>query len=217
MGRSKFMELSAEECSKVYPVLQSNAERHFRIGHTIAALGEYGNAVSHLILGSEELIKAIVLFLDSKDFEIRKIKGAAGLFYTHASRHNVLKEFFSVLLFFRPVKTLDKINIGNFLLGILKGGVNAYSNYHWWEKADTLKQRGLYVDHTDSILTPSSFTENDFKIALLHVSAVRKEINGLINQLNNMTEQQLTELKEDLKIAELPDLLKETIAGRKEN
>jgi DNA-binding transcriptional MerR regulator len=42
-----------------------------------------------LVLGSEELIKAFILLLDGKGFNLRKIKGVNHLFNNHQSRHNL--------------------------------------------------------------------------------------------------------------------------------
>ncbi|HXB43378.1 MAG TPA: AbiV family abortive infection protein [Puia sp.] len=215
MSYSKFMTLNSAECGQAYPVLQANAERHFRIAGLIATVGEYGNASSHLILGSEELLKAMVLFLDSKGLEIRKIEGVNKLFSNHKSRHNVLKEVFSVWRFLRPIITMQEINVSNVLSGILKGGLNAIANHYWWEKADNIKQRGFYVDYAETFIDPSSITKNDYKEASRHVEAIKKEITEAIRHIEKMSAAELADLKQNIIDGDLHSLLKVTIAGRK--
>jgi hypothetical protein len=43
-----FMNLSKEDCFKVYPVVRANADRHFKIARILSAAMEYPNAVAIL-------------------------------------------------------------------------------------------------------------------------------------------------------------------------
>ena len=73
--KRSFLQLSPAECGIT--------------GH-IAAIEEYGSAISHLVLGAEELLKGVVLLMDYKGFHLRKVKGISRIFFQHRARHAVL-------------------------------------------------------------------------------------------------------------------------------
>lgn len=75
-----FLEISLETCGEVYPLIRRNAEMHFKSAKILSKVKEYPHAVSHLILGTEELIKSFVLLLENKQFNLRAIKGYKKLF-----------------------------------------------------------------------------------------------------------------------------------------
>ncbi|MBS1563312.1 MAG: hypothetical protein JST39_02935, partial [Bacteroidetes bacterium] len=91
MEERKFLNLSATECSNVYPAVLECAANHYRIAETLAESSFFGSAVAHLILGAEEQLKGMALFLDSKGFALRGKKGLNKLFHHHQSRHTIFK------------------------------------------------------------------------------------------------------------------------------
>lgn len=82
-----FIDLSQEECLNCYSRILENANEHFEIAELLANNGYYGSAISHLVLCSEELLKAIIIFFDGHGTEIRKIKGMETFFIHHVPRH----------------------------------------------------------------------------------------------------------------------------------
>lgn len=62
-----FLEISKQECLNNYQKLIDNSVRHFKVAEIIFNNEEYGIAISHLILGTEELVKAFILYLEEKD------------------------------------------------------------------------------------------------------------------------------------------------------
>lgn len=90
----KFLNLSRQECLENYQTIIDNSDRHFKVAETIADKKEFGIAISHLILGSEELVKALIIYLDGEGLQIRKVKGVQKFFYQHTIRH-----FFSGIFF----------------------------------------------------------------------------------------------------------------------
>lgn len=71
---TNFINLSKEDCLKVYPIVKANADRHFKVAKLLSEAEEYPNAVAHLILGTEELIKTLALFLKCKGFNFSTMK-----------------------------------------------------------------------------------------------------------------------------------------------
>lgn len=84
-----FLNISRQECLRAYEPMLQNAEMHFRIAKIIADEKEYGPAISHLVLGSEETVKALIIFLDGIGMHIREIKGIKRLFTQHTKRHEL--------------------------------------------------------------------------------------------------------------------------------
>ena len=63
MENKSFMEISKEECLDSVEFILENSERHFRIAKQIATENEFGMATAHIVLGAEELTKALFLFM----------------------------------------------------------------------------------------------------------------------------------------------------------
>jgi AbiV family abortive infection protein len=104
MSRS-FADLTQEECATVYPELLDNSDRHYKVARLLTENGnqEYGVAVSHLVLSSEELVKAMVIYVDSMGFNMRKVKGMDELFFKHEPRHFVSSIFAVYYQIFYPI------------------------------------------------------------------------------------------------------------------
>jgi len=58
-----FYTINPKQCLASYPTVLDNGARQFRIANILADQEEYGSAVSHLVLGAEELLKATALFM----------------------------------------------------------------------------------------------------------------------------------------------------------
>lgn len=214
-----FLEISLEACGEVHPVIRRNAERHFRTAKTLSSAKEYPHAVSHLILGTEELIKSFVLLLENKQFNLRAIKSYKKLFYNHSARHSILKEFFSVWLFFRQLLDIKKKrrneNTALYLLGIagtvLRGVLSGVNNYEWWNTADTLKQNCFYVDYTDKIISPDTIDEAKYMEAEKHVRPFYEDIRFLMAVLARANDKQLEEFRKLFRETEMKELMQESI------
>lgn len=97
-------------------------------------------------------------------------------------------------------------------VGIIKGK----DQYHWWEKADTLKQKCLYVDFRNGLVLPDvQVAKSDFNQAYHHVYAFRYEFYLLHHKMINCSEAELIEFREQLEDREFIELLGETIRRKK--
>jgi AbiV family abortive infection protein len=211
MKKQSFLDLSPTECGKYYPVCIENGKNHFHVATLIAAMRQYGMAISHMVLGSEELLKGMVLLMDYKGFDIRKIQGINRIFWNHRARHAVLKEAFSVWLVVSSILQKGP-SFRNFLISAL-GGI---SNYYWWRQADDMKNRGLYVDFQDILLDPASIRKEEYQNTLRHVMVFEREVDAFIISLNSINEFELKELLELFRQSELDELLHETITRKNE-
>lgn len=217
---TNFINLSKEDCLKVYPIVKANADRHFKVAKLLSEAEEYPNAVAHLILGTEELIKILALFLECKGFNFSTMKDYKKIFYNHSARHSILKEFFSVWIFCKSIFDLKKKKTGEhsimYALGIatsiLGAGMEGIMNYEWWSTADKLKQNGFYVDYINEVISPDIIGETDYKKAHKIIMTFRKDARLFIGAISVADEKQLAEFKANSETAELKNLLAESIA-----
>lgn len=98
-----FFNISQQECLRYYGELLENSERHFKAAEQLAATGEYGIAVSLKILGSEELVKAMIIYLDGSGLRIRQVDGVKKLFKDHKIRHFFASLFVMMVTVIRPM------------------------------------------------------------------------------------------------------------------
>lgn len=132
----------------------------------------YSSATSLLILSSEELVKATLVLLHSKECEVYKIKGAKKFFSDHKIRHQIAqlvemgagfinsidiweKEKSKQKLFNSKYKLLNTILNGFMELAeASKPLMQSIDRIKKIEEFNTLKNNGLYVDYRDELLYP---------------------------------------------------------------
>lgn len=201
-----FKSLNAKECTEVFPSVIDNAERHFSVAHHISTISEYPNAVAHLILGAEELVKATMLILKSKSIPIKDATGYDMQFFAHGSGHKVLKDFFSVwfgireiLSVRRPKNDYSLKDMFNMVVAGFVGIVKGKDHFYWWERADALKQKCLYVDFKNELVLPDiQVGKSDYNQAHHHVYTFRYEFYLLHHKIINSSETELAEFRERL-------------------
>lgn len=218
INNSDFLNISIDKCGEVYSEVQKNAESHFRCAKILAEANEHPNAIAHLILGTEEMIKALVLFLEYKEFDLRKVDGYKSLFFNHRARHSIIKEFYSVTLFLKKIITMPQPKDKHWLLQTfyylgqgLDGIVEAKENYEWWDNADALKQNCFYVDYRDIVIAPANFQKSDYDKALKFVKSFKEDIQIVIEAILDMPIVKLKDLSKNLKDANFDKLLGESI------
>ena len=222
MNKIGFFDISIEECGKVYSEVQKNAENHFKSADILAEANDYSNAVAHLILGSEELIKALVLFLESKNFDFREIEVFKKLFSNHKARHAVIKEFYSVIIFLKKLLSPDKFKsnhwlatAANFIINGAEGALAAINNHDWWDNAETLKQNCFYVDYSDGLKLPEAIAKEDYDKASKFVTSLKEDIRLIITGFSKASEAELNKFRTDFEIEDLKETLSDTIKRSK--
>lgn len=213
-----FSSLNANECAEVFPSLIDNAERHFAVAHHISTINEYPNAVAHLILGAEELVKATVLMLKSKDIDVQDAIGYDILLSRNNTKHPVLKDFFSVWIGIKEILNLPNSKdqytlkyLFNMVIAEFVGIVKGKDNLNWWEKVDGLKKRCMYVDFNNALILPDlQVAKSEYNQAHHHVYGFRYEFYLFHHKLLNAAKDELKEFREQLDNKEIALLLEET-------
>ncbi|WP_276091471.1 hypothetical protein [Pedobacter sp. JY14-1] len=220
----RFRNLNAKECAEVFPSVIDNAERHFSVAHQIATINEYPNAVAHLVIGAEELVKATLLLFRSRSIPVKNFTGY-NLQLGSGQNNSLLKDFFSFWLGIREILDLRKAKheytlkeMFNMLVIGVSGIVKGKEHYYWWGRADGLKEKSLYVDFRNELILPDvQISKSDYNQAYHHVYTFRYEFYLLYHKLINASAQELAEFREQLEDAEFVELLGETLKRRKMN
>ncbi|SDX00193.1 abortive infection protein, AbiV family [Hydrobacter penzbergensis] len=214
-----FANLTAVECGVVYYHVRNNAATHLRVARLLEKHEEYANAIAHLILGSEEFIKAVVLLLESKGFSLRAMKKYNKLFYNHSARHIIISDFYSIWMAVRTLFDIPSKKQGesspshwmNVFSGVAKGFLESLDNHSWWKAADDHKQHCFYVDYENKVLLPSVFSKQHYLEAKKHVDRFLFDLRTIVVVLLRADEQQLNEYKRILWSDDIPDILNQAI------
>lgn len=215
-GDKNFMVLSKTECLNASKHLLENAESLYNDAVLLAGNNSYGRATSMLIHSTEETMKALILFLDSKGFQFRnKVSGINNLFVNHSLRYG-LAMIVSVLHVFSEDLNKFLQNVRNDPQSIIelhknkKVLENKFFEYFknkikivlqeviWFSKAEFLRQDGFYVDYVNEIKTPLNINKKDYEDVLLRIDGMRTFVTGLIDSFNSEDElfiEQTEELK----------------------
>jgi AbiV family abortive infection protein len=125
-----------------YVFIMENAKNHFQSAEILAEQGFYGLANSHLILSSEEAVKAYIIFAQHYDHDL-KIENFEKIFSDHKHKHKLIKEMtFSfafiekIMNFFvEPAKALMENDKKNFTKNELMNARNTgLKNLKSWLK-----------------------------------------------------------------------------------
>ncbi|RKR80077.1 AbiV family abortive infection protein [Mucilaginibacter gracilis] len=221
---SKFRSLSKQQCLDVYPSIRLNAAKHFHAAKLLAANLDFGNGIAHLILGTEEQVKAAVLMLQAYDFPVRDIKNYDKLFYLHAARHNVLKEFHSIFVFadsvmkYRAVRQRTKggDNFAKMFMDGLLAVKDGLENYQWWDSADKLKQNCFYLDYTDEgMIDPARIGVLQWETTFKFITKVTHDLQELTETIVGASGKELAEFRQQFIDGEIGDLMAESIVRKR--
>lgn len=190
-----------------------------RVARILAKSREYANAIAHVVLGTEEFIKSLVLLMENKGFSLRKMKNYKKLFYNHKARHSIISDFFSIWMIGRhlllvPERKKDESKVlywVNLLREFSGSLLDVADNYDWWKQADTTKQNCFYVDYENDLQAPSKFKRADYEEAQKQAKRFIMDIRILMIVLLRANETQLKEYHKTFWDADLPDILGESI------
>lgn len=192
-------DLSPKEFTSIYPVIEANAKRHFRCASILYDTGEHQNAIAHLILGTEELIKAFGCLLTAKGWAVKQQPWFGKLFKNHKTRHDLIKDFFSIYLLinFSAKRVKNKKGFWASVGQAIGSTVIAAGNYIWWKNADDMKQRAFYVDYINGLIDPADISKDDYETAARYVKIFEEDISGLMRKIEVATPGQLKIIEED--------------------
>lgn len=167
-----FINLSSNDSKGLDQSIYNNARKLRNDAILLAETNKsYCSATSLLILSSEEIIKATLVFLHSQGFKVYLIKGAKRFFSDHKIRHEVaqLVEVGSSLmetmtiweeqrekpLFKTKVKWLDwGLNGLNDIVKSVQPLVDSGKRIEKLQEFNDLKNQGLYVNYEDKLFSP---------------------------------------------------------------
>ncbi|WP_285008284.1 hypothetical protein [Pedobacter faecalis] len=219
-----FTHLSDRESGEVYPSLIDNAERHFSVAHHIFTVGDYPNSVAHLILGAEEMVYATLLLLRSKALYPEHIISYHELLAPDRRGNGLIMDFFKVWFNIReilklagPKKQYSLKNLFQLLVVEFTGLVTGKDSLTWWQRADALKERCLHVHYSDGIVLPDiQVSKSDYNLAHHYVYLFRYEFYALQHKLINASDEDLTDLREQIDNREFAGVLKSILSSKRQ-
>lgn len=197
--------MNKEEYTKIY----LNGLKHIQLAKKLGTDKDYGTAITFFILGIEELIKYLVIpdwLADRQRFTDKEINS---LFTSHAAKHEVIIEFLESTKLDFGEKNLQSIfykmtniSLTDELIAVQKnrfreiGTIVGLTEQHltsneteafiqWVKrKANTLKNRGLYVDRENqsvhlskaNLISPDSIGEQDYNLVLKFTESFLKQV-----------------------------------------
>lgn len=212
MTPKNFLTISTEECQVQFRYILANSDRKFRSAETLAKDEDYGSAIALLIISNEELIKALILFLDGQGFEFRGVKGMRSLFQNHRLRY-LLAMIFSIIISFaedlrdlalnleKNKKTIQDIlnnqeQAGRSLQAyFLKKAIRVQREIEFFSKVDNTRQIGLYSDRPEGL----QLSKSDYLQFHLKVNGLRTGILGLMESYADDSNESIVLIKEMFK------------------
>jgi len=197
MNNQIFNSLTESEINIGFEIILMNANIHFDSAKILAKQKYFGLAISHLILASEEAIKAI-FFLRKKLFPDQEVD-ISGIFSSHKMKHETAIEIADLVKNFqvdlrktmiedlknRPdvdMKVKLLIEKENELVNNKFNELTAEKILNWWNQADNLKQKGFYVDYINNCWTsPVDIDLNEYENSY----TITGQYLGFINLIND--------------------------------
>lgn len=203
-----FINLNRVECKIASKEAFKNADKHIEIAEKLETSKDYGIAISHLIMGNEEIIKGFILHLDSVGFTFRQVKGLESIFRNHQLRYltsyilfalstfleesnlwlaerKVHKTFWDIFSEFVKMITSEDQETRNIIMSkiitkleFLLEEIKKFSDF------DNQRQQGNYVDFNDELHTPLNKTEKDYMHVKERVIKVKDAVSQLVLNLN---------------------------------
>ncbi|MFA6261191.1 MAG: AbiV family abortive infection protein [Bacteroidia bacterium] len=211
--RKNFTTLTQEECGSVYRIILDNSIQRWKSAEHLAKKGDFGGAMSFVIVSTEELIKAFVIFLDSKGFRFRQVNGIWRLFKDHEIRLFIAYAMYNVPIYFEviqdAIKELQKLKIEIVLpdieagtdLKINIGGLpvnkDRIADYFrnkrdvirqegdWFSEMESLRQKGFYCDYDEELLSPIHVDKKAYTEVRDKLARVNEVAMVLMNEINS--------------------------------
>lgn len=175
-----------------------NAKKHIQTSELLKREEIYGIAISHLILGAEEYIKAFVLLCLSGVDDFLSDREKLDLFKNHKFKHKNIEEL---------LKSMTNEAVNEFESGFFDRLINnqeplskfSVDGYHinkifqlvsfsekelnkilsWLDKANDLKNNGFYINLNNNWESPDRFSIEDYENAFKIVDILIKAIEPL--------------------------------------
>jgi AbiV family abortive infection protein len=228
--------LSNAECKSAYEKAVQSALRHRIKGVSSAASSDYGMAISHLILGTEELSKGILFYFQALEVDVKNVPKVHLFFTDHIIKHRLAVFVHTMFAVIKPFmgmvyKIREELHNPNAEVNYTETE-KAFMNkdeekikvlfsdipgmFDWWDEANIKKNEGFYVDYTTKLISPQDITKPEFDVALKLTDEFREKIDELISYFEKRTEEELIEFKELVKANDFTSILKTITLARAE-
>lgn len=177
-------QINQSECLLIYQSIMHNAKNHLVIAELLASNEQYGSAITHSILGAEEMTKCLVIFLNGTKINLQAVKGYKGIIQSHLPRHTLANMIAMMAFIAEPMVVLlnhlksDSSNTEKYIKDVLDSFDPQLKKIEeamdFWFAADKLKNKGLYVDFRNQIMKPQDLTKVEFESI---IKACLKHIN----------------------------------------
>ncbi len=211
-----------------------NANIHRESAEDSSQKKHYGIAISHLILFTEELVKGLLLYMQHLGINVRNVSGIHLFFTDHIIRHRLatmlslvypmvkaflglvfeLKEELHTSTDIKQILKETKESIPKSEKKIEHTFKNLDEMMDWWEKANYKKNRGFYVDYSNSLETPMQIPEKEYKQAYKIVIEFQNQIFELINYLKEKSKEEIEEIVK-IQNPVINQILRQIIEARK--
>lgn len=213
----KLDQLTIVECLTLYHPIQENAVNHLVIAELLANNQQYGSAITHSILGAEEMTKAVIIFLNGNKINLQSLKGYKGLIQSHLPRHTFANMIGMMATMIEPMLTIFKhFKIdGKDPEGLVKSVFDNYdqklekdiNDLDFWFKADIMKNKGLYVDFKNKIIKPQDLTKDDFDSTIKSCLKHYNLCTNIISTVQNTTPEVLKFWQQKSNTKEFKDIV----------
>lgn len=168
-----FIDLSPEESEDLDLAIYKNALQLRKDAQFLAnGRNSYSSANSLLILSSEEVIKAILVFLHSKNFTVYGLEGSKKFFLDHKIRHHISQMIVLGMAFLKSKENwrVEKSKQSDFkgkrslaakvfhgMIGFALAGqpiLRSKKSVDDIQQFNLLKNQGLYVDYRNVLASP---------------------------------------------------------------
>lgn len=199
-----FDHIGLQEAQLLYPVLLQNAQRHHTVAQNIAATGEYGIANAHLVMAAENYIQALSVYFAGWGLPVAQIKKLTRFFDEKHEGYTISPVIIMVGNYIKALYKVFESLTQSFLKlewlqlkDLLTGKLNPLqfikqgSRYaDWWQNAQILKTRGLYVQFDVELHTPEQVTEKDYTLSLEILQELAENCHSTIAVTQKIPEKQ---------------------------
>lgn len=227
--------MSDDECLLAGSEAFINANNHLKSAESIAINKNYGLAVSLLILSTEELVKGLLLYFQSMKIDVRNVSGIHLFFTDHIIKHRLASIINLTFPLFKLLggfihKTVEKIHNPESLVEFTedeKALITINENrlqylfkdldefLDWWEEANINKNKGIYIDYSNSLETPMQVTEIEYLQAFKIAVNFHTQMSEILSFLERTTEEDKMEFAKNEEKYQMGKLLSPIIDARK--
>lgn len=196
-------DFKSDECLEFSDALLLNAQKRWESSILLASIEDYGGAIRDQITSLEEMVKGIIMLMDSKGFEFRKLKGIERILTkNHIQRHYILfwisiigsinDDLLNLVREFNKNPDLVLSIVYNkeeltFSLKqyLQKKALEIKEDNEWFSIVEKLRQRSVHVDYEGQIISPQSIDLDRYKTIYIKLNTVYEFSKQIVFALNS--------------------------------